>query len=82
MSQHTPHELHDEFPQHADLLHKLKVEDAHFRKLADEYHAVNRDIHRHETEVEPVSDDHAEALKKQRLSLVDQISGMLAKAGG
>lgn len=80
MSAHTPHELHDEFPQDAALLRQLKMEDAHFQKLADKYHAVNRTIHRHETEVEPLSDEHAETLKKQRLGLVDEISGILAKA--
>ena len=80
MSQHTPHELHDEFPDNAELLHELKTGNAHFARLAEQYHEVNRAIHRVETEVEPASDDHAETLKKQRLALVDEIAGMLAKA--
>ncbi|WP_427969137.1 YdcH family protein [Altererythrobacter sp.] len=80
MSAHTPHELHDEFPQDEALLRRLKQENPHFRKLSDRYHEVNRAVHRIETEVEPASDEHAEELKKQRLSLVDEISGLLAKA--
>ena len=80
MSTHTPHELHDEFPQDAALLSRLKVDDAHFHNIAERYHEVNRAIHRIESEVEAASDEHAEALKKQRLALLDEISGMLEKA--
>lgn len=79
MSQHTPHELHDEFPADADLLHRLKMEDAHFQKLAESYHTVNREIHRIEAEVEAASDERAEQLKKQRLALLDDIAAVLDK---
>ncbi|QZH76567.1 MAG: YdcH family protein [Erythrobacter sp.] len=79
--QHTPHELHDAFPESAALIHDLKTSDAHFARLAEEYHTVNRAIHRIETEIEPTSDAHAESLKKQRLALGDEIAAMLAKAG-
>ncbi|MCB2084319.1 MAG: DUF465 domain-containing protein [Sphingomonadaceae bacterium] len=77
---HTPHELADEFPQDHELLHKLKLEDAHFVTLSDRYHKVNREIHRIETEVEPASDDYVEMLKKQRLALIDQIGKIIAAA--
>jgi uncharacterized protein len=78
---HTPHELHEMFPDKVDAIHRLKLENAHFAKLADQYHEVNRAIHRIETEVEPTSDAHAEELKKQRLALSDEITSMLASAG-
>ncbi|WP_114520935.1 DUF465 domain-containing protein [Altererythrobacter sp. ZODW24] len=74
---HTPHELHEEFPDAGEVLHRLKLNDAHFVKQADRYHEVNRAIHRIETEVEPASDDHAEELKKQRLALLDEIGQMV-----
>ncbi len=77
---HTPHELAAEFPQDHELLHRLKLEDAHFARLADDYHAVNREIHRVESEVEAASDARAEDLKKRRLKLVDEIGGILARA--
>lgn len=77
---HTPHELADEFPQDRDLIHRLKQDDAHFARLAEEYHTVNRTIHRIESETEAASDERAEALKKERLGLADQIAAMLAKA--
>ncbi len=77
---HTPHELAEEFPEHADLIHKLKTDDAHFAKLADAYHEVNRDIHRVETRVEAASDEREEELRKQRMRLKDEIAALLAKA--
>jgi uncharacterized protein YdcH (DUF465 family) len=75
---HTPHELADEFD--SAELHALKVRDSHFAKLADAYHDLNREIHRIEAEVEPASDDHTEQLKKQRLAMLDEIAGLLARA--
>lgn len=77
----TPHELAADFPEYADALHKLKTEDAHFQKLAEEYHDLNRDIHRAEAEVEPTSDDHLEEMKTRRVELKDEIYAMLKKAG-
>jgi uncharacterized protein YdcH (DUF465 family) len=77
---HTPHELTEEFPDHKAKIHDLKISNAHFARLSDDYHRVNREIHRHETEIEPLSDDHAEELKKQRLKLKDEIFQMLNKA--
>lgn len=75
---HVPHELHEEFPEAANTLHALKTSDAHFARLADEYHTVNREVHRIETDVEPASDDVLEDLKKKRLNLKDQIAAILA----
>lgn len=74
---HTPHELHEEFPDHTDKIHSLKESDAHFRRLFDEYHELNREIHRGETDVEPMDDFHLEELKKKRLALLDEIAGYL-----
>ena len=77
---HTPHELAAEFPQDAAIIHKLKVSDARFAKLADAYHDLNREIHRIESEIEAASDERTETLKKQRLALADEIGAILAKA--
>ena len=75
---HTPHELHEEFPGKADLIHELKTRDGAFRVLADRYHEVNRAIHRAETNVEPTDQFHEEDLRKERMRLKDQIAAMLA----
>jgi len=73
----TPHELAEEFPEAAEKIHALKTSNAHFAKLADEYHELNRQIHRIETDVEPASDEHQTELRKQRLALKDEIFAML-----
>jgi uncharacterized protein len=75
---HTPHELVEEFPHAAEKMHELKESDAHFRKLFDAYHEVNRAIHRAETNVEPKDDLTLLDMRKQRMRLKDQIAGMLA----
>jgi uncharacterized protein len=77
---HTPHELHAEFPDDRAILHELKMNDMHFRTLADSYHDVNRQIHRIESGVEAVSDAFSEELKKKRLALLDEISDLIAGA--
>ena len=74
---HVPHELAEEFPDAVDRLHALKTSDAHFAKLADEYHEVNRDIHRKETDIDPASDEHITELRKKRMILKDEIYAML-----
>lgn len=76
----TPHELAQEFPEHLETMHALKTGDGHFARLFDEYHEVNRAIHRAETNVEPAGDVHIETMRKQRMVLKDQIYGMLTKA--
>jgi uncharacterized protein YdcH (DUF465 family) len=75
---HVAHELHEEFPEQAEAIHNLKSGNAHFARLAEEYHTLNRSIHRMETNVEPSDDATIEGLKKKRLSLKDEIAGFLA----
>jgi uncharacterized protein YdcH (DUF465 family) len=73
----TPHELHDEFPDLADRITMLKQVDAHFDRMADRYHALNRQIHRAETNVEPMDDLVMIGLRKERGTLKDSIYAML-----
>jgi uncharacterized protein YdcH (DUF465 family) len=74
---HTPHELTEEFPQKADAIHRLRESDAHFRRLTDEYHEVNRAIHRAETRSEPTTEAHEEEMRRTRAHLKDQIARAL-----
>jgi uncharacterized protein YdcH (DUF465 family) len=80
MSTHTPHELAEIFPEDAAALHRLKATDAHFARLAERHHQVNRAIHRIEVEAEAASDERVEALKKERLHLLDTIAALLENA--
>ena len=75
---HTPHELSEEFPAQADKIHNLRQTDAHFAGISDQYHDINRAIHRAETNVEPTSDDHLVTMRKERLALKDEINGYLS----
>jgi len=70
---HTPHELAEDFPAEAERISALKQTDAHFARLVEEYHAVNRAVHRAETKVEPTDDAHETELRRQRMQLKDQI---------
>ena len=76
---HTPHELASDFPEHADRISQLRQSDAHFARLVDEYHGVNREVHRAETDVEPVSDAHMATLRKTRMTLKDEIYAILSR---
>lgn len=77
---HTPHELAEEFPDKADLMSQLKQSDAHFARLADEYHEINRAVHRAETNVQPMEDLAAGEMRKKRALLKDEIWSILSKA--
>jgi uncharacterized protein YdcH (DUF465 family) len=73
----TPHELAEEFPEFTDRMRELNASNGHFARLADEYHDVNRQIHRIETRVEPAAEDVEEELKRRRVRLKDEIAQML-----
>jgi uncharacterized protein YdcH (DUF465 family) len=77
---HVPHELAEEFPDDAALLSRLRREDAHTARLCEQYHTVNREIHRAETDLEPCSDKRMTTLRKHRLALKDEIAGILSRA--
>lgn len=77
---HVPHELPEEFPDKIDVMHDLKLNDAHFQRLSEEYHELNRQIHRVETGIEPTSEQFETELRKKRLHLKDEIASMLANA--
>ncbi len=68
---HVPHELAADFPELAQAIHERKVSDPHFARLLDEYHEINRQVHRAETEVEPISEMAEVGLRKERARLKD-----------
>jgi uncharacterized protein YdcH (DUF465 family) len=71
------HDLAHEFAEHREKIHLLKMQNAHFAKLFDEYDAVTKEVERLEGERIPVGDEVFEDLKKQRLQLKDQLYAML-----
>jgi uncharacterized protein YdcH (DUF465 family) len=74
------HDLHTLFPADRTILHTLKIENDHFRKLAHDYHSLTQGISRIETGIEPTTDEHLEKLKKERLHILDEVAAMIAAA--
>ncbi len=74
---HVSHELAEEFPEAKDKIQELNQTNNHFAKLTEEYHTVNREIHRIETNVAPADEGYEKQLRRQRLALKDEISHML-----
>lgn len=77
---HTPHELASDFPDHAARISALRQSDAHFARLAEDYHTINRAVHRAETNVEPACDLDIIAMRKERMALKDRIFAALTTA--
>ncbi|NVK41863.1 MAG: DUF465 domain-containing protein [Oceanospirillaceae bacterium] len=71
------HDLVHELPEFRDNIHELKLKDAHFARLFDEYHDVTRQVERMESEVEPVATRTEEEYKLRRLQLKDELYAML-----
>ena len=76
---HVSHEIPDEFPELKEKIHELKMNDAHFSRLYEEYHELNREIHRIEAAGVNVADEDFENLKLVRLRLKDEIYAMLTE---
>ena len=74
---HVPHDLSETFPEAKEKIHELNQSNAHFAKLTDEYHALNRQIHRIETNVEPAEEGFEKQLRRQRLAILDEINVFL-----
>ena len=71
------HDLSHEFPEFKDKIHTLKMNDAHFKKLAERYEDLDKKIVRAESRIELCSESEEEVMRKERLELKDQIFAML-----
>ena len=67
------HDLLHEFPEHKEKIHDLKVSDNHFRKMFDEYHEVDHQIHSYETGATATTDEHLNELRAKRVHLKDAL---------
>lgn len=76
----TPHTLGEEFPGQLEEIHALKAKDPGFARILEQYDVVNDRIHRAETNIEPISQDEENVLRKHRLALKDGIAQALANA--
>lgn len=71
------HDLLNELPDNRDTIHTLKMNNAHFARLFDQYHTTDHDVHRIESGAENTSDAYLETRKLERLHLKDQLYRMI-----
>lgn len=76
------HELPHEFPEHAELITKLRENDTAFAALMDEYTALDAELYEIEENGTPITDEHAEELKYKRVTLKDKLYSMLQQNAG
>ncbi len=68
------------FPEHRDLIAKLKSSDHHFSRLFDQHNALDQKIKNMEAHIEPGTSAEIEVLKKEKLHIKDQVYVVLKKA--
>ena len=78
---HTPHELAADLPELPPKIRELKAADPQFARMAAEYHEVNREIHRIETDITPASYTVQAELRRKRMALKDDLYARLRAAG-
>ncbi len=74
------HTIGEEFPEFKEQIHDLKVSNAHFQSLVSKWEEVDKQISRAESRIELMSEDQEEQLRRNRLSLKDEIYAMLSQA--
>lgn len=73
------HDLLHEFPEYKDKIHQLKTSDSDFRKLFDDYHEVEHQIHRINMGSEVANDNFMHELKAKLLFMKDEIYAQLKR---
>ena len=68
------------FPEHRDLINRLKNADHHFAHLVDTHDQLDRRIANMENGSEIATHEKIETLKKEKLLLKDQVYKLLCKA--
>src|ERR1035438_8907977 len=67
------HPFVSEFPEHRETIRSLKLADAKFRAMFEEYHHLDDEICRIEEEVEFATDQQIDELKFKRAKLKDAL---------
>jgi len=75
MSNHL--DLAHEFPELKQRIHDLKGQDAHFRRLFEEYNDLCQAIYRADQRIDLMSEEAEEGLKRKRLRLKDELYATL-----
>lgn len=70
---HEPHDLTEEFPDKAEKIHRMKLADAHFARLVEDYGTVNHAVFRAETRLDTIDAAAETQLRQKRMHLKDEI---------
>lgn len=76
----APHAIHEEFPHDAEVIHNLKVSDAHFARIIEEYDEINDRVENAAANIEPTEELHEVEMRKKRAHLKDEIARMISAA--
>ncbi len=68
------------FPEYRELITQMKTSDARFVRLFDKHNGLDKQIKNMESRLEAGTPDEIEILKKEKLSLKDELYAMLKKA--
>jgi uncharacterized protein YdcH (DUF465 family) len=69
----TKHQLTIDFPEFAEKIHTLKMENAHFKKLFENYDELDHAIYNVESDTEPKSDEVLNKMRIERVRVKDEI---------
>lgn len=73
------HPFLSEFPEHRDVVRRLRLADNLFRKMFEEYHQLDDEICRIEEEIEFATDQQIDELKFKRAKLKDALYSAVRK---
>jgi uncharacterized protein YdcH (DUF465 family) len=80
----TPMDIHHpfvtEFPEHRETIRSLKLADARFRAMFEEYHQLDDEICRIEENIEYATDQQIDELKFKRAKLKDALYAAVRKS--
>jgi len=80
----VPMDLHHpilrEFPEHREIIRRLKGSNEHFRSLFEEYHRLDDEVYRIEEDIDFATDQEIEELKMRRARLKDNIYHLILHA--
>ncbi len=68
------------FPEYRDLITQLKGQDHHFTRLFDKHNELDQQIKNMEARISGGTHEEIETLKKEKLSLKDELYAILKKA--
>ena len=73
------HPFLSEFPEHRETIRSLKLADAKFRAMFEEYHKLDDEICRIEEDIEYATDQEIDELKFKRAKLKDALYSAVVK---